>query len=157
MAGWLTERGFAGLPADSAYWLVLGGFSVAGGHVPSLLTIALTPTPTLALALTPALTRTLTLSRTLTPTLTYRRHVPSLHPGARVQCAVEGVRSHAVVLRVGHTTLLVTPDGGELPSPHPTPRECAEAVSELEPAAHGVEMPTLAPTLTSNPNPDPDH
>ena len=69
----------------------------------------------------------------------------SLHPGARVQCAVEGVRSKAVVLRLGLTTLLVTPDGGELPSPHPVPRECAAAVPELEPASNGVEMGALLP------------
>jgi hypothetical protein len=63
MAGWLTEHGLPGLAADSAYWLVLGGFSVAGGHVASLLTTALTPTPNptlaLALALTPTLASTL--------------------------------------------------------------------------------------------------
>ena len=73
------------------------------------------------------------------------RHVASLHPGARVQCAVEGVRSYAVVLRVGTTTLLVTPDGAELPSPHPMPIECAAAVAELEPASGGVEMAALLP------------
>ena len=77
LAGWLAWRGLSGLAADSAYWIVLGSFSVAGGHV------------------------------------------ASLHPGARVQCAVEGVGSYAVVLRVGHTMLLVTPDGGTPPQQYP--------------------------------------
>ena len=70
--GMCAERGLAGLPAEGAYWLALGGFAVAGGHE------------------------------------------PSLHAGARVHCSLEGVRSYAVVLRVGETSLLVTPDGGKL-------------------------------------------
>ena len=70
-AGMCADRGLAGLAAEGAYWLALGGFAVAGGHE------------------------------------------PSLHAGARVHCSLEGVRSYAVVLRVGVTSLLVTPDGGE--------------------------------------------
>ena len=32
----LAERDLAGLAAEGAYWLALGGFAVAGGHEPSL-------------------------------------------------------------------------------------------------------------------------
>ena len=35
-AGMCAERGLAGLAAEGAYWLALGGFAVAGGHEPSL-------------------------------------------------------------------------------------------------------------------------
>ena len=112
----------------------------------------LTLTLSLTLTLTQILTLTLTLALALALTLTLGAywlalggfavaggHEPSLHAGARVHCALEGVRSYAVVLRVAETSLLVTPDGGELPSPQLMPRECAVAVPELEPAPNGAE------------------